>query len=173
MSRPLRVRSIEDADRPAVRALVAELWGSPLAVAHGTVFEPAELPGFLAERDGRPVGLLTYGVRGEALEVVSINAFPPHRGTGTALLDAAARAARDAHRCRRVVLTTTNDNVDALRFYQRRGFRVVALRAGAVDAARAVKPEIPAEGAHGIPLRSSSSSSARSDSPRRPIARPG
>ena len=50
-------------------------------------------------------------------------------------------------------LTTTNDNVDALRFYQRHGFRLVELRPGAVDAARRLKPEIPATGAHGIPLR--------------------
>jgi GNAT superfamily N-acetyltransferase len=153
MSGALRIRPIERADRPAVRALVGELWGSTVAVAHGTVFEPAELPGFIAERDGRTAGLLTYEVRADTLEVVSINAFPPGDGTGTALLEAAARAAREQHGCRRVVLTTTNDNLDALRFYQRRGFRLVAVRPGAVDAARRLKPEIPAAGAYGIALR--------------------
>jgi GNAT superfamily N-acetyltransferase len=147
------IRPIAVADRPAVRRLVTDLWGSPVQVAHGTVFELAELPGFLAERDGRTEGLLTYEVRGDTLEVVSINAFPDRGGTGTALLEAAARAAREEHGCRRVVLTTTNDNVDALRFYQRRGFRLVALRPGAVDASRRIKPAIPATGAHGIALR--------------------
>jgi hypothetical protein len=83
--------------------------------------------------------------------VVSINAFPPRDGTGTALLEAAVRAARD-ERCRRIVLTTTNDNVDALRFYQRRGLRLVALRAWAVCAARRLEPDIPATGAHGMAL---------------------
>ena len=55
MSATLHVRAIDDADRPAVRALVVELWGSPRAVAHGTVFEPAELPGLIARarRGGR------------------------------------------------------------------------------------------------------------------------
>lgn len=49
---------------------------------------------------------------------------------------------------------TTNDNVDALRFYQRRGFRIVAVRTGAVDEARsALKPGIPHRGHYGIPLR--------------------
>ena len=153
MTGVLRLRPIGDADRPAVRALVIALWGSAVAVGHGTVFELAELPGLIAERDGEATGLLTYEVRGDTMEVVSINAFPPHGGAGTALLEAAVRTARDEHGCRRVVLTTTNDNVDALRFYQRRGFRLVALRPGAVDAARALKPEMPAIGAHGIPLR--------------------
>jgi hypothetical protein len=49
---------------------------------------------------------------------------------------------------------TTNDNLDALRFYQRRGFRLTALRAGAVDRTRAsLKPRIGTLGEHGIPLR--------------------
>jgi hypothetical protein len=49
---------------------------------------------------------------------------------------------------------TTNDNVDALRFYQRRGFRLAALRTRAVDELRRrLKPTIPAVGEHGIPIR--------------------
>jgi hypothetical protein len=56
-------------------------------------------------------------------------------------------------RCHEIRLTTTNDNLDALRFYQRRGLQLVALRPGAVDRARAGKPEIPRRGDYGIPLR--------------------
>jgi hypothetical protein len=53
-----------------------------------------------------------------------------------------------------VWLVTTNDNLVALRFYQRRGFRLSALRPGAVDEARRrLKPAIPDAGAFGIPLR--------------------
>jgi hypothetical protein len=49
---------------------------------------------------------------------------------------------------------TTNDNLGALAFYQRLGFRLSALRPGAVDEARAtLKPEIPATGEEGLPLR--------------------
>lgn len=50
-------------------------------------------------------------------------------------------------------LVTTNDNVDALRFYQRRGFVLVDLRPNAMQAARALKPEIPLIGRYGLPLR--------------------
>ncbi|MEV5409562.1 GNAT family N-acetyltransferase [Thermopolyspora sp. NPDC052614] len=53
----------------------------------------------------------------------------------------------------RLSLITTNDNVDALRFYQRRGFRFAAIRAGAVDDSRAdLKPEIPTMDNYGIPI---------------------
>jgi GNAT superfamily N-acetyltransferase len=147
------IRAIGPGDRAAVARLVLELWGAATAVVHGTVFEPATLPGLLAERDGRTVGLLTYTVEGDTLEVVTIDAFPPAGGTGTALIDAAAETAR-ADGCRRIVLTTTNDNLDALRFYQRRGFRLIALRPGAVtQARRRLKPQIPETGAYGIALR--------------------
>jgi len=58
------------------------------------------------------------------------------------------------HRCPRLWLVTTNDNVDALRFYQRRGFCLVCVHRGAVDHSRAhLKPEIPLAGNNRIPLR--------------------
>jgi len=147
-----RVRPIGDGDRPALARLARELWGADIVVGHGVVSTPADLPGLLAERDGETVGLLTYEIAGDALEVVTIDAFPPAAGTGTALLDAAVGVARSAG-CRRVWLMTTNDNLDALRFYQRRGFRLAGLRPGALAASRALKPEMPETGAYGIPLR--------------------
>jgi hypothetical protein len=49
-------------------------------------------------------------------------------------------------------LTTTNHNLDALRFYQRRVFRLAALRLSAVDEARLRKPSIPTYGHYAIPV---------------------
>ena len=61
---------------------------------------------------------------------------------GSALPAAAVNLARDAD-LRRVWLVTSNDNLDALRFYQRRGLRIVDVAPGAVDAAGQLKPAIP------------------------------
>jgi GNAT superfamily N-acetyltransferase len=132
--------------------LVAELWGSEVVAVHGTLFRPARLPGFLAERLGRVSGLLTYDVTGATLEVVTLNAIEKYAGVGTMLMASAISQARRAG-CQEVRLTTTSDNIDALRFYQRRGFRLAELRPGAVDRSRRDKPEIPRTGAYGIPLR--------------------
>jgi len=131
--------------------LVAELWGSELVAVHGAVLRPAELPGFIVERSGRVVGLLTYQLVGDMLEIVTLNAIERRIGIGTLLIEAVASTARH-FRCREVRLTTTNDNVDALRFYQRRGFRLAELRPGAVDRSRQEKPQIPRVGDYGIPL---------------------
>ena len=132
--------------------LMVEFWGSELQVVHQSVYRPAELPGLIAERAGRVVGLLTYQVSDEMLEVVTLNAIERRTGVGTILMEAVAADARQL-RCQEIRLTTTNDNLDAIRFYQRRGLRLVALRPGAVDQARLEKPEIPRVGAYGIPLR--------------------
>ena len=132
--------------------LMVELWGSELQVVHQSVYRPAELPGLIAERAGRVVGLLTYQVSDEMLEVVTLNAIERRTGVGTVLMEAVAANARQL-RCHEIRLTTTNDNLDAIRFYQRRGLRLVALRPSAVDRARLEKPEIPRVGDYGIPLR--------------------
>jgi GNAT superfamily N-acetyltransferase len=110
-------------------------------------------PALIAETEGRLLGVLTWIVTGHSLEVLTLHAAERWTGVGTALLGAALRVA-EAAGCRRLWLITTNDNTDALRFYQRRGLRLVCLHAGAVGRARAtLKPWIPELGEHGIPIR--------------------
>ena len=132
--------------------LIAGLWGSEVVAVHGASLRPAELPGFIAERSRRVAGLLTYQLLGGTLEIVTLNAIDRRAGIGTLLIEAAVGQARRSG-CREIRLTTTNDNIDALRFYQRRGFRLAELRPGAVDRSRQEKPEIPLVGDYGIPLR--------------------
>jgi ribosomal protein S18 acetylase RimI-like enzyme len=122
-----------------------------MVVVHGSVFEAADLPALLAEQDGRVLGLLTYEISDLGMEVISLDATLQRIGVGTALLAAAAEQARQAG-IRRVWLVTTNDNLDALRFYQRRGMRIVGVTSGAVDASREIKPSIPLAGEYGIAL---------------------
>ncbi len=144
----VRVRALTDADRAWVAGIARELWGSAVVVAHGEVFEPAELSGFVAEDDGERVGLLTYHADGDVCEVVTIDAFEPRRGVGTALMGAALSLGH-----RRVRLITTNDNAPAQRFYERLGFRLVAVSEGELERSRRLKPEIPLVGVGGVPIR--------------------
>jgi ribosomal protein S18 acetylase RimI-like enzyme len=143
----LTVRDREPADEAAVAPFL-ERWHSARVARLGRIEVPLEHPALLAEEDGRLVGVLTYVPGPERSEVLTLHCDERGRGVGTALLEAAAE------RLGPLWLVTTNDNVDALRFYQRRGFRLAALNAGAVDDARArLKPEIPEVGDHGIPIR--------------------
>jgi ribosomal protein S18 acetylase RimI-like enzyme len=145
------VRPLGDGDRAWAAAKLRELWGD-IVISRGRVLDATELPGLVAEEGGERAGLLTYRVDGADCEVVTIDAFPEGRGAGTALVEAVAAAARDAG-CRRVWLITTNDNLRALRFYQRRGFELVSVHRRALDRSRELKPSIPEVGIDGIPLR--------------------
>lgn len=118
----------------------------------GRLERPADHPALVALNPGL-VGLLTYITDGSLAEVLTLHVDEQWRGVGTQLLHAAERVVTDAG-CDRLFLVTTNDNVDALRFYQRRGFRLAQLFPGAVERSRAtLKPEIPKVGTHGIPIR--------------------
>jgi GNAT superfamily N-acetyltransferase len=145
------VRAAGPGDVAALSELYARSWGGPVVVGHGTAYDLTALPTLVADDNGQLAGALTYHVSGVNLEVVSLDADPPCLGTGTALLAAAIEVARAAGK-HRLWLITTNDNVDALRFYQRRGLRIVGVSPGAVDRSRAIKPGIPQIGAYGIPI---------------------
>ena len=135
-----------------VRRVWNERWGGLTMVAHGQVYQVDRLPGLLAYEGGELLGAVTYRLEGGECEVMSLDSFREGVGIGTALLGAVAELAR-AQGCRRLFLITTNDNTDALRFYQKRGLRLAALRPDAVTHARALKPSIPLLGDHGIPIR--------------------
>jgi len=147
----LTVRAAVPEDRATVVELLTRSWRGVTVVAHGVRYQADTLPALLAERAGTTVGLLTYHLDRDGLEVVTIDAPVPGTGVGTALLRAAAEVARTAG-AGRVWLVTTNDNLDALRFYQRRGMRISAVAPGGVDAARRLKPGIPLVGQYGIGL---------------------
>ncbi|HLH47203.1 MAG TPA: GNAT family N-acetyltransferase [Acidimicrobiales bacterium] len=114
-------------------------------MSRGRLHAADHLAAFIADDAGHAVGLATYSVVGKDTELVSIDSLVEGRGVGTALLGAVASAACAAG-SRRLWLVTSNDNLDALRFYQRRGLRLVAVHPGAVDAARTLKPQIPVLG---------------------------
>lgn len=146
-----RVRTSEASDRDVLAGILIASWGDTTVAVHGELYDAVDLPALLAEQDGRVVGLLTYKVSDRGLEVVSLDAVVRRVGVGSVLLAGAVEVARQAG-IRRVWLVTTNDNLDALRFYQRRGMRIVGVAPGAVDAARALKPSIPTVGDYGIAL---------------------
>ena len=151
----MKVRPREPADQAAAEAFLAR-HDSLRAARLGELVRPMDHPAFVAEdAAGHLLGMLTYvpGRDWRQCEILTLHADEQWRGAGTALIEAAAQLAR-RQGCTRLWVITTNDNVDALRFYQRRGFCLVRVHRGAVDRSRAtLKPEIPLVGAYGIPLR--------------------
>jgi len=149
----VNVRRVHEDDRPWIADVIRAEFVSTRVVSRGRVHDDASLlDGYIVESDGRSVGCaLWFEVEGDA-ELVAIATTYRGAGAGTALLDAVVEHARDAG-WTRLWLITTNDNTDALRLYQRAGWDWVAWHRDGVSDARALKPELPGFGAHGIPIR--------------------
>ena len=148
----MTIQPLNIADREWVSEFMLELWGSNKVVSRGVVYYPQDLPGFVAMYDGEKVGLVTYNITGTSCEIVTIDSIRPFAGVGTALIEAVRDIALKSG-CKRLWLITTNDNRNALRFYQKRGFILVAIHRNALEISRTLKPEIPLIGNDGIPLR--------------------
>ncbi len=146
------IRTLNPDDRAWVGQFIAERWGAEKVIAHGAVYYPRELPGFVAIANGERTGLVTYHIEGDSCEIVTLDSLKQNLGIGSTLIGAVKHVARESE-CKRLWLVTTNDNLRALRFYQMRGFVLAALHRGAVNESRKFKPEIPLLGMDGIPIR--------------------
>lgn len=110
--------------------------------------------GLVAVAGTRRVGLLTWRLeRSAEITALAVDPGSRRRGVGRALLDEAAQRLRELS-VDRVWLVTTNDNLEALTLYQKAGYRLATLRAGAIDdLRRRIKPSIPEIASNGIPIR--------------------
>ena len=148
-----KVLPIKTENRELVRRFIAENWLADFIISCGRKLYPAELPGFVAlDHDGKLIGLVTFEIVGDQCEVVTLDALNQWQGLGTALMEKVTEAAKERG-CKRLWLITTNDNIDAIRFYQRRGLTISDIHVNALEKSRELKPVIPEIGMYGIPLR--------------------
>jgi GNAT superfamily N-acetyltransferase len=150
----MKIREKESKDQSWIEQLLNERWGGEGRITvHGEIFDARMLPALIA---GEQEGLATYHIRRSDdlifAELVTLDALTSGCGIGTVLVEGLVSKLR-AEGVNILRVTTTNDSLDALRFYQRRGFRIIAVRPGAVDESRRMKPSISAIGEYGIPIR--------------------
>jgi GNAT superfamily N-acetyltransferase len=146
------IQPIQASDRANQRELIEQHWGASVVIAHGQMYMPHNLPGWIAIEGAEWLGMVTINIEESSCEIVTLDSFRENQGIGTALIATVLDHARRQH-CSRVWLVTTNDNMHALRFYQKRGFELVAIHRGAIHTARILKPSIPLIGQGGIPIR--------------------
>jgi ribosomal protein S18 acetylase RimI-like enzyme len=117
----------------------------------GAVIDMTVVDGFVLVEEGVLTGLATYAVNNGECEIVSLDSTVGKRGVGSALIDLIVNMARK-RKCECLRLMTTNDNLNAIGFYQKRGFDMAGINLWAMDKERAQKPSIPLIGMNGIPI---------------------
>ncbi len=139
--------------RAEIDRLIEREWAGPMVATNGVLHNTSQAEGFVFLSSGQLAGYLLYCLEKGECEVLVLHSLAENRGVGSALLRSAVQKAKQGG-CGRIWLVTTNDNVRAVRFYQRFGMELKAVRIGAMDQARAsLKPSIPLIGSDGIPIK--------------------
>lgn len=143
---------INKENRSQVTAFIAEHWLSTKMIIRGDIIDMTQVDGIVVYDNEKIVGLLTYSITDHTCEITSLNSLIEKQGIGTSLIQHIIAIARQKQ-CKRIIVVTTNDNIDAIRFYQKRGFDMARLYHNALDVSRKLKPEIPLIGENDIPLQ--------------------
>ena len=126
-------------------------WCSSIIVSKGKIHDVQNLRGFVAIIDGVVKGMITYCISNGECEIVSLDSIQERCGIGSTLINKVIEAAKRTN-CYRVWLITSNDNIDAIKFYQKRSFDMVCIHKNAILESRKIKPQIPLYGYYGIPI---------------------
>lgn len=136
--------------------LVSELktqhqFDSTMVVSSGH-YDLTQYPCILAFEAGSLIGVLIYKIGMDILEIISLESYKENKGIGSQLIQHVENIAYSLN-IHTLQLITTNENIKALYFYQRNGYRMSDIRPNAVDMARRVKPSIPLKGNNGIVIK--------------------
>ncbi|PFK45912.1 GNAT family N-acetyltransferase [Bacillus cereus] len=147
----IQIQKITTEMRETITLFMCKNWGSTLMVSRGRTHQLDQLQGFIAIENNRILGIVTYEIKENDCEIVSLDSFEEKKGLGTKLVEHVIGIAKKQY-CKKVWLITTNDNTNALRFYQKRGFMMTNLYVDAVKEARKIKREIPLVGYDNIEI---------------------
>ncbi len=148
----MSLQKISENYRDNVNQILKKEWNCPPSVSRGKIIDTTNLPGFLYIEDEIVKGVVTYNIKNEECEIVTLNSFEENKGIGTALINGVLEIAKKRD-CKRLWLITTNDDINAIRFYQMKGFELKAVHINAMETSRKLKPGIPLIGMHNIPIK--------------------
>ncbi len=135
-----------------VSDFLVKRWGSNFIVSGTEKLYGKDLPGFFVFENDKIVGLLTYHIKNSECEIVSLDSLKEGQGIGTALVGSIIEKAKKIS-VSRLWLMTTNDNINAIRFYQKRGFVLRGININAIQKSRDLGQIIPEKGYFDIPIR--------------------
>ncbi len=146
------IERISNETRELVNQFFIDNWFSTDMSIRGEIIDGTKLDGFLLREENTIIGLVTYTFFDDICEIVSLDSKRENMGIGSVLLKEVEKIAKN-NNSQKMRLITTNDNMRALQFYQKRGYCLTKLYINAMEEVRKIKPNVPALGDNGIPLR--------------------
>lgn len=87
--------------------------GSDRMVVTSGDFKLSQLHGYAAQENGRILGLITYEIYDDYLEIISLDCATQNKGIGTALVNGIVHSANQLKKSE-IKVITTNDNINAM-----------------------------------------------------------
>lgn len=146
------IKKIKSEDKKKIIEFLLMEWGSTIMVLReGEVFDLKDENGFVIYDKDNIIGLITYRITNNRCEILSLDSKIENKGIGTGLVEKVKEHAKN-NQCSLCRVVTTNDNLKAIGFFQKRGFHLVNLYVNAMDTVRKIKPDVPQIGMDNIPL---------------------
>ncbi|MCD8809116.1 GNAT family N-acetyltransferase [Mammaliicoccus sciuri] len=148
----MKVVHTNDINKQVLIDLFIDNWGDDEMVVSSGTYQLSDLPGFVAYDETEIIGVITYIIRNDQIEIISLDSFRENVGIGSQLLKKLEEISEEKE-ITNISVITTNDNLNALKFYQKRGYSIAKVIPNAVEKARKQKPSIPQFAENGIPIR--------------------
>ena len=147
------IRIASKIDMEWIKDIYIQTWGGDICVSRGKVRKVDNFTGgFVAKILGQNTGLITYTTTGLEIEITGLVSLKEKIGIGSALVKGVVELA-EKQKVEKVCLVTTNDNLNGIGFWQKKGFKLVKVYPNAMEYVRKLKPSVPLIGENDIPLR--------------------
>lgn len=149
----IQINLITKENREEINKFIISNWYTKDMAIRGKLYDLTSMDGFAAYYEDKIVGLITYlKEENDEYEIMSLDSLMERQGIGTELVRKVIEKAKQ-DKIKVIKLITTNDNINAIKFYQKIGFDLFRIYRNAVEAARKLKPSIPEAGYYGIPIK--------------------
>ena len=148
----MEIVEIIEKDRENIKRFLEERWFSSQICVRNEMIDASKLEGYIVYEQEEIIGLITYRIYKNICEIISLDSIKEKQGIGSELIKRVKEKAIK-NNCEKLILITTNDNLQALGFYQKRGFRLSKIYKDSMDEVRKIKPEVPMIGENNIPLK--------------------
>jgi len=139
-----------DEERERIREYAQRFWGEEEQLTFGRKFMVAELPAFAAKIENNIIGFISSKETDDAIIIVALGVSPQYQrsGVGRSLIGKVEAQAKKLLK-KRLLVSTSNDDLPALAFYQSLGFQIYEVKPNVI----AEKHGLVSEGIDRLPVR--------------------
>jgi ribosomal protein S18 acetylase RimI-like enzyme len=139
-----------DKERKKIREIVQRFWGEEEQLTFDRKFIVAELPTYLAKAGNIIIGFASYAEVNDAIIIVALGVLPQYQNAavGKSLIERVEAEAKGLQK-KKLLVSTSNDELPALAFYQSLGFQIYEVKPNVI----AQKHGKILKGIGGLPVR--------------------